>query len=165
MVKLSEFNKIDTKEHKGMAKSQKKHIPPNNTYEITVPKALVPLMNAFHIDTEEATYALIMEAAKTIFGYSDSGSSSKKDISKEELEGVFSLMKGLNPSDALETLYAAQIVASHMLGMRKLSASYPDDQKLGLKLLRFSNKAMKQLNRKRSEGTKNITVNYKYQGD
>lgn len=161
---MSELNEMNTKEHKGMAKSQKRHIPPNNTYEITAPKALVPLMNAFHMDTEEATYALIMESAKTIFGYSESGSSSQ-NISKEELDGVLSLMKGLNPLDALETLYAAQIVASHMLGIRKLSSSYSDDQKLGLKLLRFSNEAMKQLDKKHRGEATNITVNYNYQGD
>jgi hypothetical protein len=46
----------------------------------------------------------------------------------------------------------------------KLSASYPDDQKLGLKLLRFSNEAMQQLEKKRNGGTQNITVNYNYHG-
>lgn len=83
---------------------------------------------------------------------------SRKD--KEELEGIRSLMKGLNPCGTLETLYAAQIVASHMLGMRKLVSNYPDDQKLALRLLRFSNEVIQQLQRKRSGGAKNLTVNY-----
>ncbi len=76
-------------------------------------------------------------------------------------------MKGINPRDNLETLYAAQIVASHMLGMRKLSASYPDDQKLGLKLLRFSNEAIQHLHKKRNGGTQTVKVydNYQSQGD
>jgi len=144
---------------KGMARNQKRHIPPNDSYEITAPKALSPLMQAFHVDSEEKGHVLIKEAAKALDAFS------KRELSKEELEGIMSLMKGLNPQDSLETLYAAQIITSHMLGIRKLAASYPDDQKLGLKLLRFSNETMQQLNRKRSEGTKNITVNYSYQGD
>lgn len=148
-----------------MARTRKKGTSPSTVDEITAPKALTPLMQAFHVNTEEARCAFTVEAVKTLFGYSESGSYSAKDISKEELEGVLSLMKGLNPSDSLETLYAAQIVASHVLGMRKLSTSYPNDQKLGLKLLRFSNEAMQWLNRKRSGETKNITVNYNYQGD
>jgi hypothetical protein len=151
---------------KGMARNQKRHIPPNESYEITAPKALSPLMQAFHVDTQEAADSLIMEAARAIFGHDESGFDpfSRKDISSEELEGITSLMRGINPRDTLETLYAAQIVASHMLGMRKLSASYPDDQKLGLKLLRFSNEAMQQLEKKRNGGTQNITVNYNYHG-
>jgi len=51
-----------------------------------------------------------------------------------------------------------------MLGMRKLSSSYLDDQRLGLKLLRFSNEAMQHLERKRNGGTQNITVSYSYHG-
>lgn len=148
-----------------MAKSGKRHTPPSSL-EVTAPKAIAPLMQAFHVDSEEIANSLILEAARAIFGYAESGLDvfSNRDISKEELDGIASLMKGLNPRDTLETLYAAQIVACHMLGMRKLSASYPDDQRLGLKLLRFSNEAMQQLERKRNGGTQNITVNYNYHG-
>lgn len=156
----------NTKEHKGMARTQKTDIPPINTCEITVPKALTSLMQAFHVDSEEAAHILINEAAQAIFGRDESGFDvlSKRDVSKEELEGITSLMRGINPCDTIETLYAAQIIVGHMLGMRKLSASHSDDQKLGLKLLRFSNEAMQQLDKKRNGGTQNITVNYNYQG-
>ena len=58
----------------------------------------------------------------------------------------------------------ARFVACHMLGMRKLAEPYMDDQKLGLNLLRFSNEAMQQLEKKRSGSTQNITVNYNYAG-
>ena len=145
----------------GMAKIQKKHVAPN---EITVSKALTPLMQAFHVDSEESANSLIKEAAKAIFGYDESGLFSIEDISQEDLSGIASIMKGINPRDTLETLYAAQIVASHMLGMRKLSASYPEDQKLGLKLLRFSNEVMQKLDKKRNGGNQNITINHNYHG-
>jgi hypothetical protein len=150
---------------KGMAKSEKRHTPPA-FFEITAPKAIATLMQAFHVDSEEIASSLILEAAKAIYSHDDSGINvfSRKDVSTEELDGITSLMKGLKPRDTLETLYAAQIVACHMLGMRKLSASYPDDQRLGLKLLRFSNEAMQQLERKRNGGSQNITVNYNYHG-
>ncbi len=155
----------DTTGYKGMAKSEKRRTPPYS-FEVTAPKAIAPLMQAFHVDSEEVASSLILEAARAIFGHDESGFDifSKKDISTAELDGVTSLMKGLKPLDTLETLYAAQIVACHMLGMRKLSSSYPDDQRLGLKLLRFSNEAMQQLERKRNGGTQNITVNYSYHG-
>lgn len=144
-----------------MARSQKQHTPPNNTYEIKAPKALVPLMQAFHVDDEKDASILIMEVVQIIWGQEGNAF---EGLSKEELEGVSYLMKGINPRDTLETLYAAQIVASHMLGMRKLSASHPDDQRLGLKLLRFSNETMQKLSKKRHGGMHNITVNYNERG-
>lgn len=134
---------------------------------IQAPKGLIPIMKAFHCDNEESANFLILEAAKVIFGKDDNDFdlfNSKKDISKEELQAVTSLMKGLNPQDTLEMLYSAQIVVSHLLGMQKLSGGYCENQKLGLKLLRFSNDAMQQLEKKRNGGTQNITVNYNYQG-
>jgi len=148
-----------------MAKSGKRHAPPSS-FEVTAPKSIAPLMQAFHVDSEEIASSLILEAARAIFGHDESGLDilSRKDISTEELDGISSLMKGLKPRDTLETLYAAQIVACYMLGMRKLSSSYLDDQRLGLKLLRFSNEAMQHLERKRNGGTQNITVSYSYHG-
>jgi hypothetical protein len=144
-----------------MAKASKTYPTPGKfMHEITPPKALLPLMQAFHVDSEKAAKALIKETARAIFGTDILGSD--KDISKEELEGIASLMKGIHPKDALETLYAAQIVASHMLGMRKLSSNFSDDQCLGLKLLRFSGEAMQQLDKKRNGGMQNITVNYNH---
>lgn len=104
---------------------------------------------------------LIQEAANTIYGKSEFAS---RSISKAELDGLWALMKGINPRDGLETLYAAQIVACHMLGMRKLAEPYMDDQRLGLNLLRFSNEAMQQLEKKRRGRAQNITVNYDYSG-
>ena len=144
-----------------MAKSQKRTTPP--TFEVTPPQALVPLMQAFHVDSEEVAHALIIDAAKAIT-FSDDIVFGTKEPSEDEIESITSLMKGVNPRDTLETLYAAQIVASHILGMRKLASTYHEDQKLGLKMLKFSNEAMQQLEKKRGGGTQNITVNHNYSG-
>jgi hypothetical protein len=122
-------------------------------------------MQAFHVDSEKAANSLVFEAARAIFGHDEFSAFSRNDITKEELGLITSIMRGIKPRDTLETLYAAQIVASHMLGMRKLCDSHPDDQNLGLKLLRFSNEAMQQLDKKRNGGTQSITVNYNYQGN
>ena len=71
-------------------------------------------------------------------------------------------MQGINPSDVLEAIIAAQITVTHMLGMRKLATGHLADQHLGLKMLRFSTDAMQQLQKKRCGGMQNITVNYNY---
>ncbi len=148
-----------------MAKSEKKHTLPSSN-QIEAPRALLPLMQAFHVDSEEAAHSLVCEAAKAISGADESKFDflRGKDITQGELDGITSLMRGISPQDTLETLYAAQIVASHMLGMRKLASTFHDDQKLGLKLLRFSTEAMQQLEKKRGGTCQNITVNHNYNG-
>lgn len=146
-----------------MAKYRKKHLPPGTSIE--APKTLICLMQAFHVDSEQAIKALIVETEKTIYGTNNPGM--YKPISKDELDCMMSLMKGINPKDDLETLYAAQFVLSHMLGMRKLTIRYKDDQKIGLDLLKFGNEAIQNLEIKRngacltSKSIINITVKEK----
>ncbi|CRX39583.1 hypothetical protein [Estrella lausannensis] len=136
---------------------------PHPPTEITPPKELVPLMQAFHVTSKKAAKSLVLEAAKAI-SYPAEDYLSKKEYSKEDIEVIVSLIQGIKPKDALETLYAAQVVASHMLGMRKLASSYPEDQKLGLKMLKFSSEAILQLDRKRNGAYQHITVNYNNSG-
>lgn len=141
---------------------KKKDYPPMQ--EVTIPKKLQSLIKAFSVDDQSARL-LIIEAAKTIYGKSDGLSFCGRDISNEEVEGVLCLMRALAPQDALEMLYCAQIVSSHLLGFRLLRAEFHGDQILGYKLLRFSNEAMAQLQKKRSGGgAQNIQVTYNYNG-
>lgn len=152
MNEAQQMKRSPDKKRDGMARSRKKGGSPQ---VIQAPSALVPLMQAFHVDSDEAAKCLIQQAANAIYkkGQYD-------PVSREELEGITALMRGISPQDTLETLYAAQIVACHMLGMRKLTEQFPEDERLGLKLLQFSNEAMQQLDRKRNGGTQNIIVNY-----
>lgn len=132
--------------------------------EITIPKKLAPLIQAFSAD-EQSARTLIIEAAKTIYTTQESYGINSCSISNDELEGVIALMRGIDPKDTIEMIYGAQIVTSHLLGIKLLANSFPADQALGLKLLRFCNEAMSQLQKKRSGGTtQNITVNYNYNG-
>lgn len=127
--------------------------------EITIPKKLAPLIHAFSAD-EQSARTLITEVAKTIYTTQESYGVDSCSISNDELEGVIALMKGINPKDTIEMIYGAQIVTSHLLGIKLLSHGFPADQTLGLKLLRFCNEAMSQLQKKRAGGTsQNITVN------
>lgn len=144
-----------------MAKSQKE-LPSPSVFEINPPPSLIPIMQAFHVETEEAANALIQEAAMAIAPEGFMGR--RENPSKSEIEIVASLMRGLKPQDSIETLYAAQVIVSHMVGMRKLASDYPDDQRIGLKMLKFSNEAIQQLDRKRIGRTQNIIVNYNRNG-
>lgn len=132
--------------------------------EVTIPKALAPLIKAFSSD-EKAAKLLIVEAAKAIYTTHESFGVSSCSMSNEELEGVIGLMRDIAPKDTLEMIYGAQIITSHLLGVKLLAHSFPVDQALGLKLLRFCSDAMNQLQKKRLGGTaQNITVNYNYNG-
>jgi hypothetical protein len=146
---------------KGMAKDQKQQLPPAHIIE--APQSLAPLMQAFHVDSDKVAKSLISDAARAIYGKGDYYGRDQV-FSKSELDGIVSLMKCIRPMDSLETLFAAQIIVGHMLGMRKLAESCHDDQRLGLNLLRFSNESMQQLNKKRNGATQNIVVNYNHHG-
>lgn len=138
--------------------------------EITIPKKLDPIVKAFFAESPKAAKKLIIQAAKAIYGAEEEkdvfGHSMKRQhiITNEDLEEICAFMQGIRPSDALEAIIAAQIVVTHMLGMKKLATGHFTDQHLGLKMLRFSADAMQQLQKKRSGAMQNITVNYNYNG-
>lgn len=132
--------------------------------EITIPKGLIRLIKAFSAD-DEAARILIAESAKAIAGAEPKGYGDSSEVTKEELDGIIALMKGINPQDTIEMIYGAQIVTSHMSGLRLLRHSHGPDKILGLKLLRFSNEAMMQLQKKRAGGiSQNINISYSHNG-
>jgi hypothetical protein len=135
---------------------------------ITIPKKLNPIVQAFFAESPQAAKKLVIQAAKAIYGAEEEREpidfSMKRQhvITNEDIEDICAFMQGIKPSDALEAIMAAQIVVSHMLGMRKLSSGIAEDQRLGLKMFQFSTEAMWRLQRNRSGGMQNITVNYNY---
>lgn len=138
--------------------------------EIIIPDKLQPFVKAFFAESEDVAKALIIQASRAIYSVDDdedsfSYSRGKQNITDHELQVVCGLMQSLKPQDALEALFAAQIIVCHMLGMRKLAkdGSY-ENQRIGLNMLRFSNEAIGHLQKKRSGGMQNITVNYNYAG-
>jgi hypothetical protein len=137
--------------------------------EIAIPAKLAPLVKAFSAD-EQAARLLIIEAARAIgqaepsSGF-DLGMYEEKSVSEAEISGIVAMMKDIDPKDTLEMIYGAQIVSSHLMGLRLLSHRLLADQNLGLKLLRFSNEAMAQLLKKRAGGVnQNISITYNNAG-
>jgi hypothetical protein len=136
---------------------------------ITIPKKLDPIIQAFFAESPKAAKRLIVQAASAIYGSEEERDPSDvftryRPITDEQLEDVCTFMQGIKPADTLEAIIAAQIVVSHMLGMHKLASGLVDDQRLGLKMLHFSGEAMGRLQKKRSGGMQNVTVNYNYNG-
>jgi hypothetical protein len=117
--------------------------------EITIPQKIEPIIKAFFADSPTTAKGFIIQAAKAIYSYDqddDIGSYKKTHIlSTEELEGVCCLVRGIKPQDMLEALLAAQIVVGHLIGLRRLANRYSEDQRFGLKMLKFSNDAINRL--------------------
>jgi len=124
-----------------MAKYQNKQLSPD--IEIEVPKALAYLKEAFSVNSKRIIKSLINEALKEIYG--DNNPRMVQFISKNELDSIIALMKGFNPKNELEKLYAAQIIICYILGMRKLVEKYKDDLKIGLDLLNLQNETIQNL--------------------
>lgn len=134
---------------------------------ITIPKKLDPIVQAFFADCPKAAKKLVTQAAKAIYGSEEERNqldflSRFHPITDEQIEDVCAFMQGIKPKDVLEAIIAAQIVVSHMLGMRKLASGFTQDQQLGLKMLQFSSNAIIRLQKKRSGGMQNFTVNHNY---
>ena len=138
--------------------------------EIIVPEKLKPIIEAFFADSPRTAKSLIIQAAKAIYGSEeetglfDFDLRKKHNITPDELENICTLMQGIKPKDTLEALFAAQIVVSHLLGFRKLARGHIDDQRIGLKMLKFSSESMALLHRKRNGGMQNIIANYNNSG-
>lgn len=134
---------------------------------ITIPKKLEPIVQAFFAESPQSAKKLVIQAAKAIYGSEQEKNhfdliTKFRPITEEQLEDICAIMQGIKPSDVLEAIIAAQVVASHMLGMRKLASGFAEDQRLGLKMLQFSSNAIAQLQRKRSGGMQNFTINHNY---
>lgn len=134
---------------------------------ITIPKKLDLIVQAFFVESPQAAKKLVIQAAKAIYGSEDEGdfydvSIRYRAITNEQLEDICALMQSIKPTDGLEAILAAQIIVSHMLGMRKMAKGLHEDQRLGLKMFQFSSEAMTRLQKKRSGGMQNVTVNYNY---
>lgn len=94
--------------------------------KIAIPEKLVPLVKAFSADDQSARQ-LIAESLRPM---------------NDELDGIIAIMRQLTPKNTIQLIHAAQFVICHSSGLRLLNHGFPEDQKLGLKLLRFSNQAM-----------------------
>lgn len=135
--------------------------------EITIPKKRQPIVQAFYAESEAIAKAYILQASRAVYCVEDESSeysfkNKKHDLSNDELHGICALMQGLKPKDMLEVLLSAQIIVSHMLGMRKLAKGGCEEQRIGLKMLRFSNEVLCHLHKKRSGDIQNITANYNH---
>lgn len=134
---------------------------------ITIPKKLDPIVQAFFAESPQAAKKLVMQAAKAIYGSEQERNqldfvSRFRPITDEQIEDLCALMQGIKPNDVLEAILAAQIVVSHMLSMRKLASGFAEDQRLGLKMLQFSSNAIAKLQKKRAGDMQNFTVNHNY---
>lgn len=147
-----------------MAQSQKKQSSPHT---LEIPRTLAPIVEAFSENSEEIAKTLLEQAAAAIYYEKNDDycfESTPRPVTKQEIDGVYALMKVIRPKDIVEALHGAQIIVGHLLGMRKLAQSRFEDQNLGLKLLRLSNDAMERLERKRSGGQQNANVIYNNNG-
>lgn len=134
------------------------------TKEITIPRKLQPIVDAFFAESPKIAKKLIIQAAQAIYG-SDVNSdynvfTKNRSITDQELEEVCSFMQVIKPCDFFEAVIAAQIVVTHMLGIRNMAKGHIADQKLGLKMLQFSAESMSRLQKKRSGAVQNINIHY-----
>lgn len=96
-----------------------------------IPKAMIPIMEAFNADSKKTVNALLKKSMSLLYGDDDF------HISKEEVDGIYATIKSANTQDPSEKVRMAKMIVCHLLGIRRLNCTYRHDRKLGLDLLRF----------------------------
>jgi hypothetical protein len=132
---------------------------------LTIPKKLDPIVQAFFAESPKAAKQLVIQAVKAIYGSEEERTpddffTKYQPIKNEDIENICAFMQGIKPGDILEAILAAQITVTHMLGMRKLASGLAEDQRLGLKMLQLSSESMGRLQKKRCGGVQNINIHY-----
>ncbi len=138
--------------------------------EISIPTKLEPIVQAFFAESPQVAKKLVIKAVEAIYGAERERkeydfTTRFRPITDEQIEEVCALMHGIKPIDVLEALIGAQVIVSHLLGMRKLANGCDEDQRLGLKMLQFSSESIARLQKKRCGGMQNITINYNHNGN
>lgn len=123
------------------------------------------LAQAMQCDNEDAATLLVKRALQVIFGEPNSYSNRPRWTKQEERE-VISLIRGIQPKDAVEAILAAQHVALSLHGMSLIENDDTRGMAQGLVMIKLSHQALDTLQRYRGKN-KNVNVNYNVtnQGD
>ena len=134
---------------------------------VTRPEKYSTLLEAFPIQSEEAARYLLEEAAKAIYSEKEDifdFDSRRREVTQEETNMVFHLLRDIKPENQIEALLGVQIVVGHLLGLRKLAKGSLADINIGLKLLKSSASSIERLSRLRNGCNQNISVTYHNSG-
>ncbi len=127
------------------------------TKNIAIPKKISLLADAVQCDDPKAARSLLLRAFDVVNAKDDFILGNQVD--DIAIDSVISLVKGVNPQDAVEMILASQFVATHFLALAKLSSTNSTDTSHGMMLMRLSHQALETLQKYRSKGS-NINVNY-----
>lgn len=120
---------------------------------LKIPKSLIPFIDAFSVESEEAAKFLFEHAVESIYPQSHLSAFEKKD-----LKVAFNLMRDIRPKSDFEKILYAQVIVGHLLGMQKLSQGYSKDKRIALKFLKLSNGAMERIYNERHSIYIDITI-------
>jgi hypothetical protein len=109
----------------------------NCSNKINPPKSLIPIIKAFKASSNKTIKTFVNETSQFFF---------KEKLQKDELKNVIALIKNLRPKNMIETIYASQFIILYIIGMRKITAIYPEDQKISFKFFKLSNKLLQKVN-------------------
>ena len=126
--------------------------------DIKVPDQISLLVKAINCDNENSARLLVNKAMGII---SDKKTSyfDKTPWSKEDLDAVVALIRGINPKDTVEAILAAQIVALNLRGMAVVAQDNYNIMGQGLMMIRLSQQTLDLLQRYRGK-SQTINVNY-----
>jgi len=124
------------------------------TKKVAVSNSISLLGEAFNCENNDAVQLIISRAMEMIYEKGINIAWSNKD-----LDGVITLIRGINPKDTVEVMLATQFVALHLQSMSTMAKTYINAKGQGMMLMRLSHQALDMLQRYRGKG-QTINVNY-----
>lgn len=121
---------------------------------VAISDSISLLAAEFNCENNDAVTLIISRAMDMVYEKGINVAWNNKD-----LEGVISLISGINPRDTVEVMLATQFVALHLQAMATMPKTYINAKGQGMALMRLSHQSLDMLQRYRGKG-QTINVNY-----
>jgi hypothetical protein len=132
---------------------------------VVVPKSITLLVEAINCDNPDAA-RLLVHRAMLLTHRSSKCSSQESAWSEEDLDATVSLIRGIKPKDAVESILAAQFVALHLKGMETISEDNYNTMGQAMMMIRLSHQSLNTLQQYRGKSqTINVNYNVHSEGD
>ena len=133
--------------------------------KVELPSQTSLLMQAIQCDNEHAVRLLVK---KTMILTSNSSNHWPKESAwtDEDVDAMVSLIRGVNPKDAIEAILAIQFISLHLKGISTMAQDNYNIMGLAMQMVRLSHQALNMLQQYRGKSqTINVNYNVHAEGD
>lgn len=133
--------------------------------KVELPSQTSLLMQAIQCDNEHAI-RLLVKKAMILTSNSSNHWPKENAWTDEDLDAMVSLIRGVNPKDAIETILAIQFISLHLKGVSTMAQDNYNIMGPAMQMVRLSHQALNMLQQYRGRSqTINVNYNVHAEGD